>query len=93
MQLIAQPPLFWAPERIYSAPDLSAHTTWLQAHFPGVLDGASARAAAPHLGKGGRAKSWAGCAQCNEEARRIAKKDEMGVGRHKHEQTRSKSES
>jgi len=52
--LIAQPALWWAPERVYGIPSLLAHTTWLRAHFPGVMDDAETRAAAPHLGEGGR---------------------------------------
>jgi hypothetical protein len=51
--LIAQPALWWAPERIYGIPDLLVHTSWLRAHFPGLTDDAAARAAAPHLGAGG----------------------------------------
>jgi uncharacterized protein len=52
--LIAQPALWWAPERIYGLPDLVVHTAWLRAHFPGAIDEAAAHAAAPHLGTGGR---------------------------------------
>jgi len=51
--LIAQPALWWAPERIYGIPDLLAHTTWLRAHFPGVINEATAHTAAPHLGQAG----------------------------------------
>ncbi len=52
--LIAQPALWWAPERIYGMPDLLVHTAWLRAHFPGLIDETVARAAAPHLGAGGQ---------------------------------------
>jgi uncharacterized protein len=51
--LIAQPALWWAPERIYGIPDLLVRTTWLRSHFPGAIDEAAAHAAAPHLGAGG----------------------------------------
>jgi uncharacterized protein len=51
--LIAQPALWWAPERIYGAPDLLVHTAWVRAHFPRLMDDVAAHAAAPHLGQAG----------------------------------------
>jgi uncharacterized protein len=35
--VIAQPALWWAPEKIYGAPDLIVHTSWLGEHFPHLL--------------------------------------------------------
>lgn len=32
--VIVQPALWWAPARIYGVPDLIAHTSWLEDHFP-----------------------------------------------------------
>ncbi len=52
--VIVQPALWWAPERIYGVPDLVAHSTWLRARFPDLVDGANAGASAPHLGQGGQ---------------------------------------
>ena len=52
--VIAQPTLWWAPERIYGLPDLLAHSTWLQAHLPGTMDEGQARRRAPYLGAGGQ---------------------------------------
>ncbi|HLE15231.1 MAG TPA: hypothetical protein VI776_10820, partial [Anaerolineales bacterium] len=34
--VIGQPALWWAPERIYGAPDLIVHTTWLREKFPAL---------------------------------------------------------
>jgi uncharacterized protein len=51
---IAQPALWWAPERIYGVPDLLAHTSWLRERFPGLMDERTSRAAAPYLGQGGQ---------------------------------------
>jgi len=51
--VIAQPALWWAPERIYGIPDLLVHTAWLRAHFPGAIDEATAHTVALHLGAGG----------------------------------------
>ena len=36
--VIAQPALWWAPERIYGVPDVLAHSSWLREHFPGLLE-------------------------------------------------------
>jgi uncharacterized protein len=33
---IAQPALWWAPERIYGAPDVIARGSWLRGRFPGL---------------------------------------------------------
>jgi predicted RecB family nuclease len=35
---IAQPALWWAPERIYGAPDLLVLSSWLRRRFPGLPD-------------------------------------------------------
>jgi uncharacterized protein len=40
--LIAQAALWWAPERVYGAPDLLVHTAWLREQFPQLLKGAEA---------------------------------------------------
>ncbi len=45
--LIAQAALWWAPERVYGAPDLLVHTTWLQENFPGLVNAAEAARADP----------------------------------------------
>ena len=42
--LIAQPALWWAPERVYGAPDLLVHTSWIRQRFPDLLDDAEAQA-------------------------------------------------
>ena len=34
---ISQPALWWAPERIYGAPDLLVLSSWLRERFPGLL--------------------------------------------------------
>jgi uncharacterized protein len=34
--VIAQPALWWAPERIYGIPDFIVHSTWLARTFPGL---------------------------------------------------------
>src|SRR4030067_3814255 len=34
--VIAQPALWWAPERIYGAPDLIVHSDWLREKYPGL---------------------------------------------------------
>jgi uncharacterized protein len=52
--LIAQPALWWAPERIYGAPDLLVHTAWLRQKFPDLLGEAESQAAAPYLGDSGQ---------------------------------------
>jgi hypothetical protein len=52
--VIAQPALWWAPERIYGVPDLLAHTSWLRERFPNLMDGAETRASGLHLGEGGQ---------------------------------------
>lgn len=44
--VIAQPALWWAPEKIYGAPDLLVHTSWLGEHFPQLL--AQAAPPQPH---------------------------------------------
>ncbi len=36
--VIAQPALWWAPERIYGVPDVLVHTSWLNDRFPGLLN-------------------------------------------------------
>lgn len=36
--VIAQPALWWAPERIYGIPDFLVHSTWLQQAFPGLQE-------------------------------------------------------
>ena len=38
--VIAQPALWWAPERIYGVPDLLVHTSWIKERFPGLLSAA-----------------------------------------------------
>jgi hypothetical protein len=45
--VIAQPALWWAPERIYGAPDLVAHTSWLRENFPHLWDEEGSQGAAP----------------------------------------------
>ncbi len=52
--VIAQPVLWWAPERIYGIPDLLVHTAWLRVHFTKIMDEPRARRAAPYLGEGGQ---------------------------------------
>ena len=52
--VIAQPALWWAPERIYGVPDLLVHTSWLRERFPTVMDEVDSRRAASNLGEGGR---------------------------------------
>jgi predicted RecB family nuclease len=52
--VIAQPALWWAPERIYGVPDLLVHTSWLREHWPAAMDGIDSHAAAPYLGEGGQ---------------------------------------
>ena len=42
--LIAQPALWWAPERVYGVPDLLVHTAWIREHLPNLLGEAEARA-------------------------------------------------
>ena len=51
--VIAQPALWWAPERVYGVPDLLAHSAWLHERFPGLLSEADSTAAAPYLGEAG----------------------------------------
>lgn len=34
--VIAQPALWWAPERVFGVPDLLVHNTWLRTHFPEI---------------------------------------------------------
>lgn len=36
--VIAQPALWWAPERIYGVPDVLAQSAWLRDHLPGLLN-------------------------------------------------------
>jgi len=52
--VIAQPALWWAPERIYGVPDLLAHTSWLRERLPTAMDEADSQGAAPYLGEGGQ---------------------------------------
>ena len=40
--VIAQPALWWAPEKVFGVPDLLVHTTWLREHFPQALPAPSA---------------------------------------------------
>jgi uncharacterized protein len=47
--VIAQPALWWAPERIYGVPDLLVHSGWLHEKFPALLTEGEARMPAPHL--------------------------------------------
>ena len=51
--VIYQPALWWAPERIYGAPDLLVHTNWLRDRFPDLVENASSRASATNLGQTG----------------------------------------
>lgn len=44
--VIAQPALWWAPERIYGVPDLLLHTSWLREEFPALLTEAESQAPA-----------------------------------------------
>lgn len=37
--VITQPALWWAPERIYGAPDLIVHTSWIQERLPELAVG------------------------------------------------------
>ena len=48
--VIAQPALWWAPERIYGAPDLIVHSVWLREKFPGLGEAVQGAAGAPHPG-------------------------------------------
>jgi uncharacterized protein len=52
--VIAQPVLWWAPERIYGIPDLLVHTAWLRVHLPKIMHESRAGRAAPRLGEGGQ---------------------------------------
>jgi uncharacterized protein len=52
--VIAQPALWWAPQRIYGVPDLLVRTSWLRERFPEAMDEASSQGAAPYLGEGGQ---------------------------------------
>jgi uncharacterized protein len=52
--VIAQPALWWAPERIYGVPDLLIHTSWLRERFPGLIGEAESQVPATGLGEGGR---------------------------------------
>jgi uncharacterized protein len=48
--VIAQPALWWAPERIYGAPDLIVHSAWLREKFPGLGEAAQGAGGAPQPG-------------------------------------------
>jgi len=52
--VIAQPALWWAPERIYGVPDLLVHTSWLRERFPAVMDEVDSQGDSPILGEGGQ---------------------------------------
>ena len=45
--VIAQPALWWAPERVYGVPDLLVHSAWLHDKFPTLLTEEEARMPAP----------------------------------------------
>ena len=45
--VIAQPALWWAPERIYGAPDLIVQSAWLRKKFPGLWEAAQGVGDAP----------------------------------------------
>lgn len=47
--VIAQPALWWAPERVYGVPDLLVHTSWLRDNFPDLLSEVEGQAVAPNL--------------------------------------------
>jgi uncharacterized protein len=51
--VIAQPALWWTPERVYGVPDLLVHSAWLQARFPELLTEQDARVPALHLSRAG----------------------------------------
>lgn len=51
--VIAQPALWWGPERIYGVPDLLVHTSWFKDRFPTLLEGIDSNAPAAHLGHRG----------------------------------------
>ncbi len=36
--VIAQPALWWAPERIFGVPDVLAHSSWLREYFPDLIE-------------------------------------------------------
>ena len=46
--VIAQPALWWAPERIYGVPDLLVHTSWIGENFPHLWAEEGSQGAAPH---------------------------------------------
>jgi hypothetical protein len=50
--VIAQPALWWAPERVYGVPDLIVLTSWLSDKFPELLAEDSAVLTAPRLAPG-----------------------------------------
>jgi hypothetical protein len=47
--ILVQPALWWAPARIYGTPDLLVHTSWLQDHYPQLVNGSELLASAPAL--------------------------------------------
>jgi uncharacterized protein len=51
--VIAQPALWWAPERVYGVPDLLVHSAWFQEKFPTLLAEGDASAPAINLGHAG----------------------------------------
>ena len=48
--VIVQPALWWAPERIYGAPDLIVHFACLREKFPGLWEAPHGAVGAPHPG-------------------------------------------
>jgi len=51
--VIAQPALWWAPERVYGVPDLIVHTSWLRNKFSDLLSEFESQAIALNLGSKG----------------------------------------
>ena len=50
--VIVHPALWWAPEKIYGAPDLIALSTWIEQNFPNALPPAQVNAGATGRRKG-----------------------------------------
>jgi uncharacterized protein len=47
--VLAQPALWWAPERIYGVPDVLVHTSWLADHLPKLISGLDLQTTTPNL--------------------------------------------
>jgi uncharacterized protein len=51
--VLLQPALWWAPERIYGTPDVLVHTSWLENHYPQLMQELARPADAPNLARTG----------------------------------------